>query len=459
MVVRPVTPVAPPPAGLVSPAHEAQDTNPLAGVADAYVAPKSSRFDKDYWFALAGCARRAPAVATAAEPLRAPDAAWAARMAIVREARDTLVCASYFVQPDAHGLEFMEALVDAAKRGVRVGLVLDTLAMPYCNKFSTPEQIERLEQLLRRLTHYGGFVSYYGGLKAQLRLPGSGMHFKAIVADGQVAMTGGRNIGGHYYGEVFNDFEMRLEGPVAKALAEDCLKMLARGDPARGARGRAEKLVNTAYRAFLDDLAARIARTPFPHKACAGLYHVVTWDVLHDRTDKDDPNRCALALVETIKRAEREVTLTSNYATGNKRLRDAVIAAAARGVKVRIMTTGESASHYSKAAFHMSQPAYAELSRHGIEIYETQHTPDHAKLYVIDDVAAFGTYNFADYGDTRLADALVFTAEPRDVVLIRSLLDASIRGCTKVEPDAALERPALHRLASTIAKLAWRVRR
>ncbi len=407
-------------------------------------------FDAGFWKIIGECSRRAPAAATEREYLRDHDKAWSARLRLVNEAKSSIVCSTYQIEPDAFGLQFVDALIAARKRGVAVMLGMDMLAQMFGNRGADKTIANQLTSKLQELRDLGGIVRKFGDADQQSRSVSSGVHAKMCVADGEHAIVGGRNVGGNYYGHLFSDFEMRVAGPIARQLQADVLCLLSR----------------TKGSSFEDDRAAAILRAEIeltPHQNTGtpqALYHVVTWDPLHDGGELlREKNRITLALIHSVKRAKREITLTSNYVVGNKELREAVMEAARAGVVVRVITTGESASHISKMAWHGTTPGYDELVAAGVEIYETQREPDHAKLFVVDDIGAFGSYNFSDYADAKQCETLIFTGDQQDVSELRRILNESIEArCKRYDPSAKPSGSVGDRFKRFFGKLIYAIR-
>ena len=69
---------------------------------------------------------------------------------------------------------------------------------------------------------------------------------------------------------------------------------------------------------------------------------------------------------------------------------DRILAAARRGVRVRVVVSEVSNNAQATAAF---RHRYAELQAEGVEIWELPGTVVHAKVVVADDTASFGTVN------------------------------------------------------------------
>ena len=128
--------------------------------------------------------------------------ALATRIALARRAHKSLDVQYYVVAGDASGRQFMRELRDAARRGVRVRLLLDDL------------QATGMDELLLGLAaHPNVQVRLFnplpvrgGAMPTRLLLSlhefdriNRRMHNKLFIADQRFAVTGGRNIGDEYF--------------------------------------------------------------------------------------------------------------------------------------------------------------------------------------------------------------------------------------------------------------------
>ena len=130
------------------------------------------------------------------------DQALDARLALARHAERTLDLQYYVLADDGAGHQLLRALRDASLRGVRVRLLLDDL-----------HSIDVAPLLAALAAHDGVEVRLFNPLPLRVGSPmtrlllGPGpfeqmhrrMHNKLFIADGQVAITGGRNIGDEYF--------------------------------------------------------------------------------------------------------------------------------------------------------------------------------------------------------------------------------------------------------------------
>lgn len=143
--------------------------------------------------------------------------AFAARVVLARQAQYSLDVQYYIWRNDRTGTLLFEALHEAADRGVKVRLLLDDhntagLDAILIGLQSHPNIEVRLYNPLR--LRRPRFVNYLVDFKRVNRR----MHNKAFIADEQVLISGGRNIGDEYFGAhddlVFADLDALMVGPV-----------------------------------------------------------------------------------------------------------------------------------------------------------------------------------------------------------------------------------------------------
>ena len=387
-------------------------------------------FGPDYWRSLERLGGRPPAAATRVEPLRDGRDALAARMSLVRNAQDSLLASLYIVEPDVAGFAFIDELTAATRRGVDVTISLDSISQRVVDKQASPEARQQLHAKLAELEAAGATVAWAGGMKAFFQRPGAGNHYKAVIADHERAVVGGRNVGCHYVNH-WTDFDALMEGPIVTDIATEAVELARSCRPYRTHGLRMRRTDNAAYQQRLDDLQAGIdAAKPKIARACAALpsYTLVAWDPKGDEgTFWPKTNNITLALKETIDRARHEVTISSNFVHAGVELRQALIKAAQRGVKVRIVTTGEEASEISLFPYLVSSAHYGDLVAAGCEIHETT-MMEHGKMYLVDGaVGAFGSYNASRWSDERNAEALFFTKDPRMLTALDEALEDTIQ--------------------------------
>lgn len=148
--------------------------------------------------------------------------AWVARWRLVQSAKTSIDFATYILTADVYGMSFLGALLDKAKKGVRVRVLLDATG-------TLTAAAPKLEDAtLKALAAAGVDVRVYNrmgpaAVKCAVR-NGSALplaacsHEKILVVDERIGITGGRNVADEYFAhpdddaEVFLDREVVIDG-------------------------------------------------------------------------------------------------------------------------------------------------------------------------------------------------------------------------------------------------------
>lgn len=126
---------------------------------------------------------------------------------------------------------------------------------------------------------------------------------------------------------------------------------------------------------------------------------------------RKETNPLTEMLADRIRLARRQIQLTSFYYKPAPLIAEAIKDAAERGVTVEVFHSHSSVLH-SRLPWLASATAYRSLAQQGVRIFENSQG-EHSKLILIDDQwAAFGSYNFEDAADSRLAEAMLVTKHP-----------------------------------------------
>ncbi|WP_225444841.1 phospholipase D family protein [Pseudomarimonas arenosa] len=148
-----------------------------------------------------------------------------ARVHLIRAARRSVDLQSFIFTEDDSGTLLMRELIAAARRGVKVRVLVDQL-------FSAddPSRLAQLSLLHRNLEiqlynpTFGeaetGKLQFVAGIVCCFTRFNQRMHNKLLLIDGVVAITGGRNVQNRYFdwGNDYNyrDRDLLIGGPVAK---------------------------------------------------------------------------------------------------------------------------------------------------------------------------------------------------------------------------------------------------
>jgi cardiolipin synthase len=346
--------------------------------------------------------------------------AFAAMRAAVSSARREILLESYIYKDDATGRAFLEDLAAAAARGVRVKVLADALG-----SLSTRAAFWR-EMELRGIES-----RLYHPLFKKLWYQPFRDHRKVLVVDGEVAFTGGMNIGEEYGsalgptrpGSTWRDTHLRVIGPTAWEMAivfaESWVR--AEGSP-------------------LDLPPLDAAKAEAPGSRVLVL----------DSRPKRGQAESAAALAAIAGAARRSLWITNAYfAPGWAGVR-LLSQAARRGVDVRLLLPGMTDVPVVRHAGH---GYFSRLLRHGVRIFEYQGSILHAKSLVADGyVSVVGSTNL----DFR---SFVFNAECDLLALcektartLESAFEADLESAVEVRRSDWKRRSLLHRAADRVAR-------
>lgn len=360
--------------------------------------------------------------------------AFVARGHSVRRAGRSLDLQYYYWKDDLTGLLLTREIIEAADRGVRVRLLLDDINAGthdrLCISLDGHPRIDvRLFNPSRARTDRfrRGFEMAIRAWSVTRR-----MHNKLWIADGRLAISGGRNIGDAYFDAAelsnFRDLDVWMTGPVVEEATAmfDCYWNSASVLPIAALRTPREHYL-PALRETLDALARTAAARFYLERigdaeVDAGLY----WGsrALHRsagvRVAYDPPEKALMQkrqnwllreLFPLINAAERDLRIISPYfipgAEGTREL----TALAKKGVSVAVLTNSLAATDV--AAVHGGYMKYRKgLLRGGVDIYELKECGDfldhrrmslfgarnaslHTKAFVVDGAVGYvGSMNF-----------------------------------------------------------------
>ena len=268
----------------------------------------------------------------------------------IRAARHEVIVETFIVFEDKVGLELHAALVEAARRGVQVDVLVDGFGS--CDL--TPAFKASLAAAGVRLRSFDPAARILGIRANVLRR----MHRKLVVVDGAVAFVGGINFSadhlGDYGPEAKQDYAVRLEGPIVDDI---------------------HRYVAAAIRPHRDrDPGPTASATP-TGPGTAEVMLVVRDNDRH----RDDIERHYRAAIRT---ARRQVIIANAYFFPGYRLLRQLRRAARRGVDVHLILQGEPDMPIVKTAAEL---LYDHLQRDGVHVHEYCKRPLHGKVAVIDD--------------------------------------------------------------------------
>lgn len=160
---------------------------------------------------------------------RGPDALLA-RINLIRSAKDTIDLQTYIFDEDDAGKLVRDELLSAARRGVRVRVLMDQLsAMRHIDTLAALSgahanfEVKLYNPVLRRARIT--YPQYVLAAACCWRRLNQRMHSKLLLIDGQVGISGGRNYQDDYYDwddtYNFRDRDVLIAGPAARVMGTD----------------------------------------------------------------------------------------------------------------------------------------------------------------------------------------------------------------------------------------------
>src|SRR5918995_663218 len=176
--------------------------------------------------------------------------------------------------------------------------------------------------------------------------------------------------------------------------------------------------------------------------------------VMRSSATVGDSNAEALVYL-AVAAAKRSIELTSAYFVPRPAFTEALVEAAERGVRMRILVPG---SHIDKQFVRTAgRAAYDQLIDAGIEIYEYCPTMLHAKTLTVDEIwSSVGSVNF-DNRSFQLHDEVTLCAQSeRFAGELHEVFEKDLEASERIEPDGWRERPITQRARENVTKYARR---
>jgi cardiolipin synthase A/B len=278
------------------------------------------------------------------------DAFFPAMLEAIRSARDSVNFETYIFEPDEVGRQFIDAFKDRAQAGVEVRLVLDAFGAFKLNRRYRKELKEAGVMVGRfRALSLRNLVRFYRR-----------SHRRAIVIDGKVGFTGGAAVSKKWNGNVRNQHEWRdsmtrVTGPMVAG-------------------------IQSAFAANWVYCTGEIVAGPRFFPRLEGGAGPCGLSVVSSPNDALQPIRLFFWL--SFINARRRLWISNSYFIPDRRLRDAVVERARKGVDVRILVPGNQTDAVPVQAAGRSY--YEELLAAGVRIFEYEPSMMHAKTVTVD---------------------------------------------------------------------------
>ncbi len=383
-----------------------------------------------------------------------------ARVDIIQQAQVEVAVVYYIIDFDNVTAMLLAALRDAADRGVRVRMVIDASR----NTIPDAMQAHLIERGVEIREYHQGNLLHPCWINRRL-------HDKVVLSDRCQLITGSRNMEDRHFGLAcrnFCDRDVYLRGHVACEaaqyfeclwasnqirptklkdfsadcpnvegdhywLAQSCVPRLGKRDLAGGKRwasaylDQAWAILAEGEMITLDSgndwSADRPQLPPIPFLYDPGGRKRTT-----EGTDE--------AMLDLVNSAERSIVIETPYFVASRKLRKALLSAAARGVEVQVITNSLTSTN-SKLSYGAYSNQKRLLLRHGIKLWEFRGPCVlHAKSIVIDCcVSVVGSYNFDPRSEKLNTEVAVLVRDCCFAQEVRASIAAHQRRAYRIAPD------------------------
>ena len=333
-------------------------------------------------------------------------------------ARRDIHLESYIFADDATGRAVASALIEAARRGVAVRLLVDGFGSP---KFAAT--------LRPALADAGVMAVIYRPELARVNLRRHRLrrlHRKLAIIDDEIAFVGGINIVDDLEPQAQlpprYDYAVRIEGPLLR--------------PIRDVMQRLWEIVTWVHLKRRYRIALSAAPAPTPHGNQLATF-VVRDNIRHRRAIED-------AYLAAIANARHAILIANAYFLPGRAFRQALRDAAQRGVAVTIVLQGR--IEY-RLLHYATQALYASLLGAGIRLFEYHHSFLHAKVAVIDQ-------RWATVGSSNIDPFSLLLSREANVIA----LDRSFAAQLRRSVERHIEEGARELLPAHWQRLPWHSR-
>lgn len=376
--------------------------------------------------------------------LKGGEALFDAMVFAIADARSEVLLETYIFEFERAVIPVALALGEAAKRGVKVCVVVDGVGTGDI----PPEWQDRWREAGVRWRIFNPATGWRLLLPERWRR----LHRKLCVVDGLTAFCGGINLLDDYYdpnhgvlAEPRLDFAVRVRGPLVADMHDTMTRLWWRMQVAREAQKfdfeGALKAVRAAAQAGTDMKATPEPLTP---GAVAAL---ILRDNVRFRRRIETTYRMAIG------QARGEILIANAYFIPGVKLQRALLRAARRGVKITLLLQGR---YEYFMQYHASRAVYGMFLEAGIRIFEYDASFLHAKVAVMDSpngaLSTVGSSNLDPLSLLLAREANVFVRDDAFADELRGHLRNAIEHQGRqVDPEVHMQRPLLTRTLNWMA--------
>jgi cardiolipin synthase len=348
------------------------------------------------------------------------DQIFPAMLDAVKHAEKTITFETYIYWSESIGKEFADALSERARSGVKVHVLLDFIGSIKMDK----KQIDDMKAAGVQIQRYHKPVWW------KLARLNNRTHRKLLIVDGKLGFTGGVGIADQWRGNAqdenhWRDTHFRVEGPV----------------------------VGQMQAVFTDNWTKSTGVVLDGEEYFPALQKAGTMPAqMFSSSPTGGSESMHLMYLMAITAARKTIDLSSSYFVPDELAVKALVAAARRGVRVRIITPGKHID--SDLVRQASRERWGSMLAAGVRIAEYQPTMYHVKALVVDSqLVSVGSTNFDNRSFSINDEANLNVMDPNFAKAQAAIFEADWRRAKPISLERWQDRPLLEKLGSELASL------
>jgi cardiolipin synthase A/B len=348
------------------------------------------------------------------------DQIFPAMLEAIRHAQTSVNFETYIYWSGSIGQEFTQALSERARAGVKVHVMLDFIG-----------SMKLGDEALQAMRAAGVEVQrYHKPVWWKLARLNNRTHRKLLIVDGKIGFTGGVGIADKWRGHAqdedhWRDTHFRVEGPAVGQIQAVFM------DNWTKATGRV--LDGDDYFPALEK-AGNMPAQMFSSSPTGGS------ESMH------------LMYLLAITAASKTIDLSASYFVPDELAVKALVAAARRGVRVRIITPGKKID--AEVVRMASRERWGDLLAAGIQIAEYQPTMYHVKALIVDTrLVSVGSTNFDNRSFEINDEANLNVLDPGFAKQQSDIFDDDWRHAHPVSLTKWQDRPMMEKMSDEVASL------
>ncbi|WP_281298515.1 phospholipase D-like domain-containing protein [Flavobacterium limnophilum] len=319
---------------------------------------------------------------------------------IILESKSEIHIQTYIFDYDTVGKKMIDLLKEAARRNVKIYILLDGFG-----SFSFPKGI------LDELSQYGINIRLFSPLfSASSFYLGRRLHHKVVVSDSKTVLIGGINIADKYHGTQTSlpwlDYAVQIQDEkMGVSLAKLCSDIYFK--KRRVSRKKIASVVN-----YNGEVVVSVLQNDWLKRK----------------------NAIYKAYIKSIGEAQKEIVIVGSYFLPGRKLVATLKKASRNNVKVKLILSGISDIPMARRA---SCHLYSKLLKYNIELYEWKSSILHGKTAVIDNswttIGSFNLNNLSSFGSIEM-NVGIHSADFSNNYLTH--LDQIMAQCEKITPES-----------------------